>query len=157
MGAPDWVNVFPIEHEDIPASYVSLPECIPYVYRSHLLNHLRCCGWNLQYRHSMCIETSNVSNKKHSTALVWPPAHKNKQNTQHYDSQTLTARLPLKAMMLGKGSNYTFPFGFSVTFQGFLLSKPSGANHQPPIQGTVMSMSSLTQKILKTHQIKVPP
>ena len=26
MGAPDWVNVFPIENGDIPASYVRLPE-----------------------------------------------------------------------------------------------------------------------------------
>ena len=26
MGAPDWVDVFPIENGDIPAGYVSLPE-----------------------------------------------------------------------------------------------------------------------------------
>ncbi len=26
MGAPDWVDVFPIEHRDIPASHVSLAE-----------------------------------------------------------------------------------------------------------------------------------
>ena len=26
MGAPDWVDVFPIENGDIPASYVSLPD-----------------------------------------------------------------------------------------------------------------------------------
>ena len=26
MGAPDWVDVFPIKNGDIPASYVSLPE-----------------------------------------------------------------------------------------------------------------------------------
>ena len=27
MGAPDWfVDVFPIEHGDVPSSYVSLPE-----------------------------------------------------------------------------------------------------------------------------------
>ena len=29
MGAPDWVDVFPIKNGDIPASYVSLPEGIP--------------------------------------------------------------------------------------------------------------------------------
>ncbi len=28
MGAPDWVDVFPIENGDIPASYVSLLEGI---------------------------------------------------------------------------------------------------------------------------------
>ncbi len=28
MGAPDWVDVFPIKNGDIPASYVSLPEGI---------------------------------------------------------------------------------------------------------------------------------
>ena len=26
MGAPDWVDVFPIKNGDIPASYVSLPK-----------------------------------------------------------------------------------------------------------------------------------
>ena len=26
MGAPDWVDVCPIENGDIPASYVSLPD-----------------------------------------------------------------------------------------------------------------------------------
>ena len=30
---PDWVDVFPIEHGDIPASYVSLPESIFYTFR----------------------------------------------------------------------------------------------------------------------------
>ena len=28
MGAPDWVDVFPIEHGNFPASYVTLPEGI---------------------------------------------------------------------------------------------------------------------------------
>ena len=26
MGAPDWVDVFPMKNGDIPVSYVSLPE-----------------------------------------------------------------------------------------------------------------------------------
>ena len=32
MGAPDWVDVFPIKNGDIPASYVSLPEGIVYMF-----------------------------------------------------------------------------------------------------------------------------